>query len=80
MDLVFLLAVISIDLAIVNLFPIPILDGGHLLFLAIEAIRRRPLSVKQKMVAQQIGLFIIILLFAFIFYNDIMNLIPQGAK
>jgi regulator of sigma E protease len=78
-DLVFLLAVLSIDLAIVNLFPIPILDGGHLLFLTIEAIRRRPLSVKQMEVAQQIGLIIIILLFAFIFYNDIMNLIPQGA-
>ena len=80
MDLVFLLAVLSIDLAIVNLFPIPILDGGHLLFLTIEAIRRRPLSVKQMEVAQQIGLIIIILLFAFIFYNDIMNLIPPGAK
>jgi regulator of sigma E protease len=79
-DLVFLLAVLSIDLAIVNLFPIPILDGGHLLFLTIEAIRRRPLSVKQMEVAQQIGLIIIILLFAFIFYNDIMNLIPPGAR
>ncbi len=79
-DLVFLLAVLSIDLAIVNLLPIPILDGGHLLFLSIEAIRRRPLSVKHLEVAQQIGLIIIILLFAFIFYNDIMRILPQGAK
>jgi len=79
-DLVLLLAVISIDLAIVNLFPIPILDGGHLLFLAIEAIRRRPLSVKQKMVAQQIGLIILMLLFVFVFYNDITWHLLKGAK
>jgi regulator of sigma E protease len=79
-DLVFLLAAISIDLAIVNLFPIPILDGGHLLFLAIEAIRRRPLSINQKIVAQQIGLIILMLLFAFVFYNDIMRLISPGGK
>ncbi|MBN1255947.1 MAG: RIP metalloprotease RseP [Deltaproteobacteria bacterium] len=79
-DIVFLLAVISIDLAIVNLLPIPILDGGHLLFLAIEAIRRRPLSIKQKMVAQQIGLIILMLLFAFVFYNDITWHVLKGAK
>jgi regulator of sigma E protease len=79
-DLVFLLAAISIDLAIVNLLPIPILDGGHLFFLAIEAIRRRPLSANQKMVAQQIGLIILMLIFAFVFYNDIMRLISPGTK
>lgn len=79
-NLIFFTALISINLGIINLFPIPILDGGHLLFLTIEGIRRRPLSVKQMEVAQQIGLIIIVLLMAFIFYNDIMRLFPSGAK
>lgn len=79
-NLIFFTALISINLGIINLFPIPILDGGHLLFLTIEAIRRKPLSVKQMEVAQQIGLIIIVLLMAFIFYNDIMRLLPPGAK
>ena len=80
LNLIFFTAVLSINLCIINLFPIPILDGGHLLFMTIEAIIRRPLSVKKLEMAQQIGLIIIILLMAFIFYNDIMRLIPQGAK
>jgi regulator of sigma E protease len=80
LNLIFFTAVLSINLCIINLFPIPILDGGHLLFMTIEAIIRRPLSVKKLEIAQQIGLIIIILLMAFIFYNDIMRLLPQGAK
>ena len=80
LNLLFLTAVVSINLCLINLFPIPILDGGHLLFLTIEAIIGRPLSVKKMEVAQQIGLIIIVLLIAFIFYNDIMRLLPQGGK
>jgi regulator of sigma E protease len=80
LNLIFFTAVLSINLCIINLFPIPILDGGHLLFMTIEAIIRRPLSTKKLEVAQQIGLLILILLMAFIFYNDIMRLFPQGAK
>jgi regulator of sigma E protease len=80
LNLIFFTAVLSINLCIINLFPIPILDGGHLLFMTIEAVIGRPLSVKKLEVAQQIGLIIIILLFAFIFYNDILRLLPQGAK
>lgn len=80
LNLIFFTAVLSINLCLINLFPIPILDGGHLLFMTIEAIIGRPLSVKKLEVAQQIGLLILILLMAFIFYNDIINLIPQGAK
>ena len=66
-------AMISINLGVLNLLPIPILDGGHLFFFLIEAIRRKPLSVKMREVAQQIGLFIIIGLMIFAFYNDIMR-------
>jgi regulator of sigma E protease len=80
LNLLFFTAVLSINLCLINLFPIPILDGGHLFFMTIEAIIGRPLSVKKLELAQQIGLIIIILLMAFIFYNDIMRLFPQGAK
>jgi regulator of sigma E protease len=80
LSLIFFTAIISINLGIINLFPIPILDGGHLFFLSIESIIGRPLSVKKLELAQQIGLIIIILLMAFIFYNDIMRILPQGAK
>lgn len=68
-------AVISINLAILNLLPIPILDGGHLLFLGIEAIRKKPLSEKAIMIAQKIGLALIITLMIFALYNDIFRLI-----
>ena len=80
LNLIFFIAVLSINLCLINLFPIPILDGGHLLFMTIEAIIGRPLSTKKLEVAQQIGLLILILLMAFIFYNDIMRLLPQGGK
>jgi regulator of sigma E protease len=80
LNLLFFTAVLSINLCLINLFPIPILDGGHLLFMTIEAIIGRPLSIKKLEVAQQVGLIILILLMAFIFYNDIMRLLPQGAK
>ncbi len=69
------MAVISINLGVLNLLPIPILDGGHIFFLIIEAIRRKPLNEKFIMVAQRIGLAIIITLMIFAFYNDIMRLI-----
>ncbi|MGD0884299.1 MAG: RIP metalloprotease RseP [Thermodesulfovibrionales bacterium] len=69
------MAVISINLGIANLLPIPILDGGHVLFLGVEVIRRKPLGDKAIMVAQRIGLAIIITIMVFAFYNDIMRLI-----
>lgn len=72
--LISFIALISINLAIINLLPIPILDGGHLLFFIIEAIKKRPVSVKVREVAQQIGLFILILLIILVFYNDITKL------
>lgn len=69
------MAVISINLGILNLLPIPILDGGHLVFLGVEAVRRKPLSDKVIMVAQRIGLAIIITIMVFAFYNDIMRVV-----
>ena len=68
------IAFISINLAVLNFLPIPILDGGHLLFFACELVLRRPLSLRVREVAQQGGLFVLILLMAFVFYNDIARL------
>jgi regulator of sigma E protease len=65
------MAVLSINLGILNLLPIPILDGGHLFFLSVEGIKGKPLSMKKMEIAQQVGLVILILLMTFAFYNDI---------
>jgi regulator of sigma E protease len=65
------LAFISINLGVLNLLPIPILDGGHLLFFGIEAVMRRPLEARHRMIAQQVGLAILVCLMLFAFYNDI---------
>ncbi len=67
-------ALLSITLAVVNILPIPALDGGHLIFIIIEAIIRREVPIKAKMIFQQIGLAIIILLMIFMFYNDIARI------
>ncbi|MBW2516735.1 MAG: RIP metalloprotease RseP [Deltaproteobacteria bacterium] len=72
-NLIFFIALISVNLAIINLVPIPILDGGHLLFFLIELIKGRPVHLKVREVAQQIGLFIILLLVILVFYNDIFR-------
>jgi regulator of sigma E protease len=66
-------AIISINLGVINLFPIPILDGGHFLFLGLEAILRRPISIKKMEIAQQIGLIFIILLMLFAIRNDLIR-------
>ena len=68
-------AVISINLGILNLLPIPVLDGGHLLFFAIEAIRKRPLDDRIIVVSQKVGMALIIMLMAFAMYNDIFRII-----
>jgi regulator of sigma E protease len=66
------IAVISVSLAVINLVPIPVLDGGHLLFFAIEAIQRKPVNMRVRETAQQIGVFLLLLLMIFVFYNDIV--------
>jgi regulator of sigma E protease len=73
-SLISFIALISVNLAIINLLPIPVLDGGHLLFFSIEAIKGSPVSIKVREIAQQIGLFILILLMILVFYNDISRI------
>ncbi len=69
--LLFLMAMISINLAVINILPIPGLDGGHLLIIGIESIIRRPLSVKVKIAIQKVGMAFLLTLMVFVIYNDI---------
>jgi regulator of sigma E protease len=69
------LAFLSIQLGILNLLPIPILDGGHLFFYTFELVFRRPLSLRAREWAQQLGLIMLILLMVLAFYNDIVRMI-----
>ncbi len=69
------LAFISINLALINLLPIPVLDGGHLLYYAIEWIRGQPLSEAVQAVGQQVGMAALLLLMTVAFYNDILRLL-----
>ncbi|MCD6198716.1 MAG: RIP metalloprotease RseP [Deltaproteobacteria bacterium] len=81
LNLFYFMALLSINIGFLNLLPIPVLDGGHLAFLAIEGITKRPLTMRQKAIAQQIGIFILLALMVVIFYNDIARLlgfIPSG--
>ena len=73
-----ILAFLSIQLGILNLLPIPILDGGHLFFNLIEVIIRRPLSLRVREIAQQVGLALLLLLMLLAFYNDITRLVMGG--
>jgi len=72
--LIHLTAVLSISIGLLNLFPVPLLDGGHLLFYAIEAIRGRPLSEKAQEMGFRVGLALVLMLMVFATYNDIMHL------
>ena len=69
------LALVSISLAVLNLLPVPILDGGHLLYYVLEIIRRKPLSDRSMEIGQQIGMALMLTLMALAFYNDINRLI-----
>jgi regulator of sigma E protease len=67
------LAVLSINLGVLNLLPVPVLDGGHLLFFLVEAVIRKPVSVKVREMAQQVGICLLALLMVYAFYNDIVR-------
>jgi len=69
------IAILSINLALVNSLPIPVLDGGHILFLIIEKIQGRPLSIRQRSVLQQIGFAFLLVLIILVTYNDFARLI-----
>ena len=75
-NLLFFMAFLSLNLAILNLLPIPVLDGGHLLFFLIEGLRGKPLGFKKMEIAQQIGLAILILLMLIVTYNDLQRVLP----
>ncbi|MFY9760551.1 MAG: RIP metalloprotease RseP [Xanthobacteraceae bacterium] len=72
--LIHLAAVLSVSIGLLNLFPIPLLDGGHLLFYAIEALRGRPLSDRAQEFGFRIGLAIVVMLMIFATFNDIVHL------
>src|SRR5690349_18060342 len=72
--LIHLTAVLSVSIGLLNLFPIPMLDGGHLLFYGIEALRGRPLSERAQELGLRIGLAIVVMLMIFATFNDILHL------
>jgi len=67
-------AIISVNLALLNLLPVPMLDGGHLFFFIIEAIMGRPLSLRKREAAQQLGFVLLMLLMVYALYNDLMRM------
>jgi regulator of sigma E protease len=75
----YFLAFLSMQLAIINCLPIPVLDGGHLMFLGIEAVRRKPVSLRIRQTASQIGFFLLIALMIVITWNDINKLFNVQA-
>ena len=67
-------SLISINLALINLLPIPMLDGGHLLYLGIEKIKGNPLSIKTLEITQRVGFSFLIVIMAAALYNDILRM------
>jgi regulator of sigma E protease len=79
--LISLVAVLSVSIGLINLFPIPLLDGGHLLFYAIETVRGRPLSDRAQEIGFRIGLAIVVMLMLFATWNDVIHrLVPSLAS
>ncbi|HEY6418291.1 MAG TPA: site-2 protease family protein [Candidatus Binataceae bacterium] len=68
---------LSLELGIINLLPVPLLDGGHLAFFAVEGLRGRPLELRYREMALQVGLFLLVALMAFVIFNDISRIV-QG--
>jgi regulator of sigma E protease len=74
-----LMAALSLNLGILNLMPIPILDGGNILLLSLEGIRRRDFSLTFKERFIQVGLVFLLVLFAYVMYNDVVRLLPSHS-
>jgi regulator of sigma E protease len=74
-----LMAALSLNLGILNLMPIPILDGGNILLLALEGTRRRDFSLTFKERFIQVGLVFLLVLFAYVMYNDVVRLLPTHS-
>jgi len=75
--LVYFMGLLSVNLGILNLLPVPVLDGGHLLFLGVEAARRRPVSERVQIAAQQVGMALLASLMLFVFYNDLVRIFTK---
>ena len=69
------LAIISISLGVLNLLPIPVLDGGQIVYQVAEAVKGSPLTERAQILGQQIGILALLLLMSFAFYNDIARLL-----
>jgi regulator of sigma E protease len=78
--LMHLTAVLSVSIGLLNLFPVPLLDGGHLLFYAIEAVRGRPLPDRTMEIGFRIGLALVLMLMAFATYNDVCQVLPSWVS
>lgn len=78
MNFVWFIALLSVNLGIINLFPIPVLDGGHLLFFGIEAVTGKAVSDKLREKLMQIGAAVLVALMVFVFYNDILRMFNGG--
>lgn len=76
-NLLYFMGLLSVNLGVLNLLPIPVLDGGHLVFMTLEAIRRRPLSERSMEISQKFGIAILGTLMVFVFYNDILRLVKR---
>lgn len=74
LNLIYFIGLLSVNLGLLNLLPVPVLDGGHLVFLTIEGLRRKPLNLRAQIIAQQIGVGLLGTLMIFVFYNDIVRL------
>jgi regulator of sigma E protease len=69
-----MMAIISVNLFILNLLPIPVLDGGHLVFYVIEVVKGAPLSLRKMEIAQQVGMALLMSLMVFALFNDFTRL------
>ncbi len=67
------IAFVSANIGLLNILPIPVLDGGHLIFITVEAVIRRPISSRVKLVIQQVGMALLLLFMIIISYNDLMR-------
>ena len=72
-----LIANLSIMLALINILPVPALDGGHITIVVLEEIRRKPLSTRTKVKIQQVGMAILLVLIVFVMYNDILRILKM---
>jgi regulator of sigma E protease len=74
-----LMAMVSLNLAVVNLLPIPLLDGGGILMLLIEMLMQRDLSLRVREKVAQLGLVFLMMVVVFVIYNDISKILPEGT-